>query len=43
MYAAGTMTDRALGSILGGYPGIPGTCVIYYEQKTEKIPNLNID
>jgi phosphoglycerol transferase MdoB-like AlkP superfamily enzyme len=41
MYAAGTMTDRALGSILGGYPGIPGTCVIYYEQKTEKIPNLN--
>jgi len=42
MYAAGTMTDRALGSILGGYPGIPGTCVIYYEQKTEKIPNLNM-
>jgi len=42
MYASGTMTDRALGSILGGYPGIPGTCVIYYEQKTEKIPNLNI-
>jgi len=41
MYAAGTMTDRALGSLLGGYPGIPGTCVIYYEQKTEKIPNLN--
>jgi phosphoglycerol transferase MdoB-like AlkP superfamily enzyme len=41
MYAAGTMTDRALGSVLGGYPGIPGTCVIYYEQKTEKIPNLN--
>ncbi len=42
MYASGTMTDRALGSILGGYPGIPGTCVIYYEQKTEKIPNLNL-
>jgi phosphoglycerol transferase MdoB-like AlkP superfamily enzyme len=42
MYAAGTMTDRAMGSILGGYPGIPGTCVIYYEQKTEKIPNLNL-
>ena len=41
MYAAGTMTDRALGSILGGYPAIPGTCVIHYEQKTEKIPNLN--
>ena len=41
MYASGTMTDRALGSILGGYPGIPGTCIIYYEQKTEKIPNLN--
>ncbi len=41
MYASGTMTDRALGSILGGYPGIPGTCVIYYEQKTRKIPNLN--
>ncbi len=41
MYASGTMTDRALGSILGGYPGIPGTCVIYYEQKTQKIPNLN--
>ncbi len=41
MYASGTMTDRALGSILGGYPGLPGTCVIYYEQKTEKIPNLN--
>ena len=42
MYASGTMTDRALGSILGGYPGIPGTCIIYYEQKTEKIPNLNV-
>ena len=42
MYASGTMTDRALGSILGGYPGIPGTCVIYYEHKTEKIPNLNM-
>jgi phosphoglycerol transferase MdoB-like AlkP superfamily enzyme len=42
MYASGTMTDRALGSILGGYPGIPGTCIIYYEQKSEKIPNLNI-
>jgi phosphoglycerol transferase MdoB-like AlkP superfamily enzyme len=41
MYASGTMTDRAMGSVLGGYPGIPGTCVIYYEQKTEKIPNLN--
>jgi phosphoglycerol transferase MdoB-like AlkP superfamily enzyme len=41
MYASGTMTDRALGAILGGYPGIPGTCVIYYEQKTRKIPNLN--
>jgi phosphoglycerol transferase MdoB-like AlkP superfamily enzyme len=41
MYASGTMTDRALGSILSGYPGIPGTCVIYYEQKTENIPNLN--
>ena len=40
MYASGTMTDRALGSVLGGYPGIPGTCVLYYEQKTEKIPNL---
>lgn len=41
IYASGTMTDRALGSILGGFPGIPGTCVIYYEQKTEKIPSLN--
>jgi phosphoglycerol transferase MdoB-like AlkP superfamily enzyme len=42
IYASGTRTDRALGSVLGGYPGIPGTCVIYYEQKTHKLPNLNI-
>jgi len=40
--SSGTMTDRALGAVLGGYPGLPGTCIIYYEDKAQKLPNLNL-
>jgi phosphoglycerol transferase MdoB-like AlkP superfamily enzyme len=40
--AAGTMTDRALGAIFGGYPAMPGTSIIYYESKVEKLPGLNM-
>ncbi len=40
-YASGTMTDRSLGAVLGGYPAIPGTCIIYYEEKARKLSNLN--
>jgi phosphoglycerol transferase MdoB-like AlkP superfamily enzyme len=41
IYSTGTMTDRAIGAVFGGYPGVPGTCIIYYEAKAQKLPNLN--
>ena len=40
-FASGTMTDRSLGAILGGYPSLPGTCIIYYESKVQDLVNLN--
>ena len=42
-FSSGTMTDRALAAVLGGYPSIPGTCIIYYEDKAQKLPNLNLE
>jgi phosphoglycerol transferase MdoB-like AlkP superfamily enzyme len=40
-FASGTMTDRSLGAVLAGYPSLPGTCIIYYEGKAQKLSNLN--
>ena len=40
-YSSGTMTDRSLGAVLGGYPAVPGTCIIYFEDKALKLPSLN--
>lgn len=42
MFSTGSMTDRALGAVLGGYPAVPGTCIIYYENKAQKLPNFNL-
>lgn len=42
MFSTGSMTDRALGGVLGGYPSVPGTCIIHYESKAQKLPNLNL-
>jgi phosphoglycerol transferase MdoB-like AlkP superfamily enzyme len=40
-FASGTMTDRAIGAVLGGYPSVPGTCILHYESKSQKLPSLN--
>ncbi len=40
-YATGTLTDRALSAILAGYPSLPGTAIIRYERKAQKLPRLN--
>jgi phosphoglycerol transferase MdoB-like AlkP superfamily enzyme len=43
IFAAGTMTDRSLGAVMAGYPSIPRTSVLYYENKVQNLPNLNIE
>jgi len=43
MFAAGTMTDRSLAAVLGGYPSLPGSCIIHYESKAQKMDNLNLE
>lgn len=40
-YATGSLTDRALAAILAGYPSLPGTAIIHYEGKGQKLPRLN--
>ena len=40
-FATGTLTDRALGAALAGYPAIPGTCVVHFENKAQKLPSFN--
>ncbi len=40
-YAPGTLTDRALGAILAGYPSLPNTAIVRYERKGQKLPRLN--
>jgi phosphoglycerol transferase MdoB-like AlkP superfamily enzyme len=40
-YATGTLTDRALGAILAGYPSLPGTAIIRDERKGQKLPRFN--
>jgi phosphoglycerol transferase MdoB-like AlkP superfamily enzyme len=40
-YATGTLTDRALGAILAGYPSLPGTAILRDERKGQKLPRLN--
>jgi phosphoglycerol transferase MdoB-like AlkP superfamily enzyme len=42
-YTTGVLTDRAIGALFAGYPGIPGTCIIHYENKVQKLPNLNLE
>ncbi|MFC2116343.1 LTA synthase family protein [Bacteroidota bacterium] len=42
MFSSGTMTDRAIGALFSGYPAVPGTCVIHYEKKVQKLPNFNL-
>ena len=40
-YATGTLTDRALGAILAGYPSPPGASIISNERKAQELPRLN--
>ncbi len=40
-FASGSLTSWAIGAILAGYPSLPGTCILYYESKAQKLPNLN--
>ena len=40
-YATGTLTDRALGAILAGYPSPPGASIISDERKGQELPRLN--
>jgi len=42
-FSTGTMTDRTLGAVLAGYPSVPGTCIIHYESKAQKLPKLNLE
>ncbi len=39
-YASGTLSDRGLAAILSGYPALPVTCVIHYENKTQNLPGI---
>lgn len=41
--ASGTMTDRAIGALLSGYPSPPGICIIHYESKSQKLPSLAME
>jgi phosphoglycerol transferase MdoB-like AlkP superfamily enzyme len=40
-YSTGSLTDRAIGAIFAGYPSLPGTGIIRYESKGQKLPRLN--
>lgn len=41
IYASGTLSDRGLAAILSGYPALPVTCVIHYENKTQNLPGIS--
>lgn len=39
-FASGTLSDRGIAAILSGYPALPKTCIIHYENKTQNIPGI---
>lgn len=39
-YASGTLSDRGIAAILSGYPALPKTCVIHYENKAQSLPGI---
>jgi phosphoglycerol transferase MdoB-like AlkP superfamily enzyme len=40
-FSTGVLSDRAIGAVFGGYPCVPGTCILHYESKAQKLPRLN--
>jgi len=40
-FASGGLTSWAIGATLAGYPSLPGTCILYYESKAQKVPILS--
>ena len=42
-YASGWSSNRGIGAILAGYPALPKTCILKYENKTETLPGLSKD
>ena len=41
MYASGSSSPLGLGAIISGYPALPNTCILYYEDKTQNIPAVS--
>jgi phosphoglycerol transferase MdoB-like AlkP superfamily enzyme len=42
-FSAHSSSSRGIGAILSGYPGLPHTCILYYENKTENLPAISKD
>lgn len=40
-YATGTLSDRGIAGILAGYPALPKTTILHYENKSQNIPSLS--
>ncbi|MFC2137200.1 LTA synthase family protein [Bacteroidota bacterium] len=41
LYSTGHFSDRGLGAILSGYPGLHNTCILHFENKTQNIPSIS--
>lgn len=41
IYASGTLSDRGIAAILSGYPALPVTSVISFENKTQNLPGIS--
>ena len=40
-FASGTLSDRGIAAILSGYPALPKTCILHYENKSQNIPSIS--
>ena len=41
IYASGPASNKGIGAILSGYPALPNSCIMLYENKTQHLPAIS--
>jgi len=42
-YSSGSSSATGIGAIISDFPAMPKTCILYYENKSEKLPGISKD